>query len=86
MEPEKVIAIFLKWLHENPSIFTPTAWKRLPQLEEEIAQSADDELFPIAFTISKWCGKNGLGEQLRESRCEKISTMRANPPQVQHRR
>ena len=66
MEPEKVIAIFLKWLHENPSIFTPTAWKRLPQLEEEIAESADDELFPIAFTISKWCGKNGLGEQLRD--------------------
>ena len=49
MEPEKVIAIFLKWLHENPSIFTPTAWKRLPQLEEEIAESADDELFPIAL-------------------------------------
>ncbi len=67
MEPEQVIAMFLKWLHENPSIFTPTAWKRLPQLEEEIAQSADDELFPIAFTISKWCGKNGLGEKLRES-------------------
>jgi hypothetical protein len=66
MEPEKVIAIFLQWLHENPSIFTPTAWKRLPQLEEEIAESADDELFPIAFTISKWCGKNGLGEQLRD--------------------
>jgi hypothetical protein len=66
MEPEKVIAIFLKWLHENPSIFTPTAWKRLPQLEEEIAESADDELYPIAFTISKWCGKNGLGEQLRD--------------------
>jgi hypothetical protein len=66
MEPEKVIAIFLKWLHEKLSIFTPTAWKRLPQLEEEIAESADDELFPIAFTISKWCGKNGLGEQLRD--------------------
>lgn len=66
MEPDKVITIFLKWLHENPSIFTPTAWKRLPQLEEEIAESADDELFPIAFTISKWCGKNGLGEQLRD--------------------
>jgi hypothetical protein len=67
MEAEKVIAIFLKWLHKNPSIFTPTAWKKLPKLEEEIAESADDELFPIAFTISKWCGNNGLGEQLRES-------------------
>ncbi|MEG4105030.1 hypothetical protein [Microcoleus sp. S13_C5] len=67
MEPDKVITIFLKWLHENPGIFTPTAWKNLPQLEEEIAESADDELFPIAFTISKWCGKNGLGEQLKES-------------------
>ncbi|MEG4443940.1 hypothetical protein QUB47_16770 [Microcoleus sp. AT9_B5] len=67
MEPEKVIAIFLKWLHQNPSIFMPTAWKKLPKLEEEIAESADEELFPIAFTISKWCGNNGLGEQLRES-------------------
>jgi hypothetical protein len=23
-------------------------------------------LFPIAMTISKWCSKNGLGEQLRD--------------------
>ncbi|MEG4396789.1 hypothetical protein [Microcoleus sp. BROC3] len=66
MEPDKVITIFLKWLHENPSIFMPTAWKKLPQLEEEIAESADEELFPIAFTISKWCGKNGLGDALRD--------------------
>lgn len=67
MEPDKVIIIFLKWLGENPSIFTPTAWQDLPELEEEIAESADDELFPIAFTISKWCANHGLGDTLRDS-------------------
>lgn len=66
MEPDKIIYAFLQWLHGNPSIFMPIAWKNLPKLEEEIAESADDELFPIAMTISKWCGKNGLGEKLRD--------------------
>ena len=67
MEPDKVIILFLKWLGENPSIFTPTAWEDLPELEKEIAQSADDELFPIAMTISKWCANHGLGDTLRDS-------------------
>jgi hypothetical protein len=67
MEPDKVIAAFLKWLHENPSIFMPTAWQDLPNLETEIAESADDELFPIAMTISKWCANHQLGEELRDS-------------------
>jgi len=67
MEPDKVIILFLKWLRENPSIFTPTAWEDLPELEKEIAESADDELFPIAFTISKWCGNHGLGDTLKDS-------------------
>ncbi|WP_445245949.1 hypothetical protein [Microcoleus sp. OTE_8_concoct_300] len=67
MEPEKVIMVFLKWLGENPSIFMPKAWQDLPKLETEIAESADDELFPIAMTISKWCSKHGLGETLREA-------------------
>jgi hypothetical protein len=66
MEPEKIIIVFFKWLHENPSIFMPTAWQDLPKLETEIAESADDELFPIAMTISKWCSKHGLGETLRD--------------------
>ncbi|MCU0547041.1 MAG: hypothetical protein MUE44_33595 [Oscillatoriaceae cyanobacterium Prado104] len=66
MEPEKVIAIFLEWLKETPSIFLPQAWQDLPKLEPEIAESADDELFPIAMTISKWCAKHGLGETLKD--------------------
>ena len=66
MQPEKVIIIFFKWLRENPSIFMPTAWQDLPKLETEIAESADEELFPIAMTISKWCGYHGLGEKLRD--------------------
>lgn len=66
MEPEKVIIVFFKWLRENPSLFMPTAWQDLPKLETEIAESADDELFPIAMTISKWCSKHGLGETLRD--------------------
>ncbi|TAE94638.1 MAG: hypothetical protein EAZ78_28250 [Oscillatoriales cyanobacterium] len=66
MEPEKVIIVFFKWLRENPSIFMPTAWQDLPKLDTEIAESADDELFPIAMTISKWCAHHGLGDTLRE--------------------
>ena len=66
MEPDRIINAFLQWLHENPSIFMPKAWQDLPKLETEIAESADDELFPIAMTISKWCSKHGLGETLRE--------------------
>ncbi len=66
MEPEKIILIFLKWLAENPSIFLPTAWQDLPQLETKIAESADDELFPLAMTISKWCAYHGLGETLKQ--------------------
>ena len=65
MEPEKVIIIFFKWLRENPSIFMPTAWQDLPKLDTEIAESADDELFPIAMTISKWCAHHELGETLK---------------------
>lgn len=67
MQPETVIAIFLKWLHENPSIFMPTAWQDLPKLTSEIIASADDELFPIAMTISKWCAKHDLGQVLRDT-------------------
>jgi hypothetical protein len=66
MEPDKVIAVFLQWLRENPSMFMPTAWQDLPQLKAEIAESADDELFPIAMTISKWCANHQLGEELRD--------------------
>lgn len=66
MEPEQVIAIFLQWLHKNPSIFLPAAWQDLPRLETAIAESADDELFPIAMTISKWCAHHGLGETLKQ--------------------
>ena len=66
MEANKVIAGFLDWLQNHPEFFLPAAWKDLPQLNENLAESDDDELFPIAFTISEWCGKNGLGEQLRD--------------------
>ena len=73
MEPDKIIYAFLQWLHENPSIFMPTAWQDLPKLKTEIAASADDELFPIAMTISKWCASHQLGEDLKlaAAKCKK---------------
>ncbi len=67
MEPAKIIAVFLKWLQYNPAIFLPKAWKNLPQLDLNLADSADDELFPVAHTISKWCAQNALGEKLKEA-------------------
>ena len=73
MEPDKIIYAFLKWLHENPSIFMPASWQDLPKLQTEIAESADDELFPIAMTISKWCASHQLGEDLKlaAGKCKK---------------
>lgn len=73
MEPDKIIYAFLQWLHGNPSIFMPTAWQDLPKLQTEIAESADDELFPIAMTISKWCARHQLGEDLKNAaaKCKK---------------
>ena len=66
MEPEQIINTFLNWLNEKPSIFI-SAWRDLPELETQIAESADDELFPIAMTISKWCAKHELGKTLRDA-------------------
>lgn len=66
MEPNKVIAEFLDWLQNHPEYFLPAAWQDLPQLDENLAESDDDELFPIAMTISKWCSKHNLGEVLRQ--------------------
>lgn len=73
MEPDRIIYAFLQWLHENPSIFMPAAWQDLPKLQTEIAESADDELFPIAMTISKWCAFHQLGEDLKNAaaKCKK---------------
>jgi|SRR6476661_2697136 len=66
MEPEEIINTFLNRLNEKPSIFI-SAWRDLPELETQIAESADDELFPIAMTISKWCTKHELGKALRDA-------------------
>ena len=66
MEPQQIIDTFLRWLNEEPSIFI-SAWSDLPELETQIAESADDELFPIAMTISKWCAKHQLGQTLRDA-------------------
>ncbi len=65
MEPDKIINAFLQWLRENPSIFMPTAWQDLPKLETEMGEFADDQLFPIAMAISKWCARHQLGEELK---------------------
>jgi hypothetical protein len=65
MEPDKIINAFLQWLHENPSIFMPTAWQDLPELKTEMGELADDQLFPIAMAISKWCHRHQLGEELK---------------------
>ena len=65
MEPDKIINAFLQWLHENQSIFMPTAWQDLPELKTEIGEFADDQLFPIAMAISKWCARHQLGEELK---------------------
>jgi hypothetical protein len=66
MEPQEIIDTFLRWLNQEPSIFK-SAWPDLPELETQIAESADDELFPIAMTISKWCAKHQLGQTLRDA-------------------
>ena len=65
MEPDKIINAFLQWLHKNPSIFMPTAWQDLPKLKTEMGEFADDQLFPIAMAISKWCARHQLGEDLK---------------------
>lgn len=67
MEPTKVIAEFLDWLQNYPEFFLPAAWQDLPQLDENLAEADDDELFPIAMTISKWCSQHNLGEKLRQN-------------------
>jgi len=61
----KDIATFLYWLKEEPSIFLPEAWRDLPNLEDEIANLADNES-SIAETIKNWCIERDLGEQLRD--------------------
>ncbi|MBD2040255.1 hypothetical protein [Microcoleus sp. FACHB-672] len=66
MEPTKVIAEFQDWLQNHPEYFLPAAWQDLPQLDENLAEADDDELFPIAMTISKWCSRHNLGEKLRQ--------------------
>jgi len=65
MEPDKIINAFLQWLHENQSIFMPTAWQDLPELKTEIGEFADDQLYFIAMAISKWCARHQLGEELK---------------------
>ena len=67
MEPDKIINAFLQWLQENPSIFLPTAWQDLPELKTEMGEFADDQLFPIAMAISKWCARHQLGEELKNA-------------------
>ncbi|MBD1886591.1 hypothetical protein [Microcoleus vaginatus] len=73
MEPDKIINAFLQWLHENPTIFMPTAWQDLPELKTEMGELADDQLFPIAMAISKWCYRHQLGEELKiaAGKCKK---------------
>ncbi|WP_017718561.1 hypothetical protein [Kamptonema formosum] len=67
MEPAITIAVFLKWLQDNPAIFLPNAWKNLPQLESNLTDFANDPLFSTAQSITKWCAQNGLGEKLRHT-------------------
>ncbi|MEG4808576.1 hypothetical protein QUA82_12745 [Microcoleus sp. F8-D3] len=65
MKIHKHIATFLYWLKEEPSIFLPEAWRDLPNLEDEIANLADNES-SIAEAIKNWCIERDLGEQLRD--------------------
>ncbi len=64
MEPILMILVFMKWLQEKPAIFLPTSWQDLPNLKQDLAELNDDEIFPIAHTIGKWCSKHNLGEAL----------------------
>lgn len=64
MQPILIILVFMKWLQENPAIFLPTSWQHLPDLKKDLADFDNDEFFPIAHTIGKWCAKHNLGEQL----------------------
>ena len=65
MEPTTVIIVFCRWLQDNPDLFLPTAWRDLPQLDKNLAEIPNSELFFIAHTIGKWCGQHNLGEKLR---------------------
>lgn len=67
MEPSKIIAVFIKWLQTSPDVFLPEAWQELPDLEENLEDCDDEELFPIAHTLSKWCAKHQLGERLKQA-------------------
>lgn len=67
MEPSKIIAVFIKWLQTNPDVFLPEAWQELPDLDENLADCDDEELFPIAHTLSKWCAKHQLGDKLKQA-------------------
>jgi hypothetical protein len=67
MEPAKIIAVFLKWLQDNPAMFLPNAWKNLPQLDLNLTDFTNDPLFSTALNITKWCAQNGLGEKLRQT-------------------
>lgn len=66
MDPIKVISVFTHWLQYNRNIFLPIAWKNLLKLEENLSDFEDDQLFPIAHTISKWCAKYQLLERLKQ--------------------
>ena len=66
MDPIKVINVFTQWLQYNRKIFLPTVWQNLPKLEESLSELEDDQLFPIAHTISKWCAKYQLLEKLKQ--------------------
>lgn len=63
MEPILIILVFMKWLREKPAIFL-NSWQDLPNLKQDLTELNDDEIFPIAHTIGKWCSKHNLGEAL----------------------
>ncbi len=48
-------------LQDSPAIFLPSAWQNLPQLDLNLPQLANNELFPAADTIVQWCANNWLG-------------------------
>ncbi|MBW4493786.1 MAG: hypothetical protein KME26_12010 [Oscillatoria princeps RMCB-10] len=66
MKSAIVIAVFRKWLQDNPTIFLPNAWQKLPQLESNLTGFTNDPLFSTAEIITKWCANNGLGEKLKQ--------------------
>jgi hypothetical protein len=68
MEPDKIDRYaFLQWLHENPSIFMPTAWQRFTRIKgQKLKNSQTINCFLLLWLSASGVARHQLGEQLRD--------------------